>query len=202
MQKRFRPVKLKTDRFIIRPHQNGDEVLLNNAVKESFSELHYWMDWAKNPQTMEETKAYIDHTQKCWASESPDELPMLILDSEEKEILGSSGYHSINWEIPMFEIGYWVNITQARKGFITQATNVLTRFAFSEWDAKRIEIRCNSENINSLSVPKRLGYEIEAHFKNHRIQPVTKQLCGTLVFVRHVTTGMPEIEYAIEYLEN
>jgi len=191
---------LKTKNISIRPHRRGDEILLNNAVQNSFKELHHWMDWARDPQTMDETLAYIEHTQKCWASESPDELPMLILDREEKILLGSSGYHTINWDIPMLEIGYWVNSDFARKGYITEATNVLTQFAFSFQHAKRIEIRCDSENTKSISIPKKLGFEIEAHFKNHRIQPATNRLSGTLVFVRYDAIGMPEIEYKIEEL--
>lgn len=200
MNRRFKPFSLKTSNIFMRPHQKGDETLLNNAVRESFKELHHWMDWAKNPQTMEETLEYINHTQNCWKNDSPDELPMLIFDREEKKLIGSSGYHSINWNVPMLEIGYWVNANSAGKGYITEATNVLTQFAFSSLNAKRVEIRCDSENVKSLSIPKRLGYEIEAHFKNHRIQPATGHLSGTLVFVRYDIIGMPEIEYELEYL--
>lgn len=38
--KRFKAFKLKTERIVLRPHQKGDEILLNEAVRNSFSELH------------------------------------------------------------------------------------------------------------------------------------------------------------------
>lgn len=198
MTQKFKKLKLKTDRIVMRPHQKGDEILLNKAVQNSFSELHKWMDWAEKPQTMEETIAFIEFTEKCWMEEFPNDLPMLIFDKEEKRILGSSGYHTINWKIPMLEIGYWVNAEEAGKGYITEAANVLTQYAFSNLSVKRVEIICDSENIKSSAIPKRLGFELEADFKNNRIQTGSNRLSGTLVFVRYNTIGMPLVDYEIE----
>lgn len=71
----------------------------------------------------------------------------------------------------------------------------MTQYAFSIWDAKRIEIRCDSENKKSAAIPERLGFSLEANFKNHRIQPKSQKLSSTLVFVRYEPRGLPEIEY-------
>jgi RimJ/RimL family protein N-acetyltransferase len=72
---------------------------------------------------------------------------------------------------------------------------MLTQHAFSIWDAKRIEIRCDPVNTKSADIPKRLGFLLEAHFKNHRVQPTSNNLSGTLVFVRYESDGLPKIEY-------
>lgn len=199
MKQKFKPVKINTERLTMRPHQVGDEVLLNEAILSSFKELHTWTDWAKTPQTLAETEAYVDYAVQCWQAEAPSELPMLIFNQDETELLGATGYTAIHSDIPMLEIGYWVNTAHAGKGYITEAVNVLTRFAFSEWKAKRIEIRCDPDNVRSTAVPKRLGYMLEAHFKNHRIQPVTHKLSGTLVFVRYDAQDLVAINYRVNY---
>lgn len=124
------PFLIKTKRLLIRPHKVGDAPLLNQAILDSFEELHVWMDWAATPQTMENTISYIEFSQKCWKEEYPKELPLLIFDLEEKSLIDSTGFHEINWKVPRFEIGYWSNVHHSGKGFITEAVNALTQHAF------------------------------------------------------------------------
>jgi ribosomal-protein-serine acetyltransferase len=197
MKQKVIPQVITSARISMRPHRSGDEILLNKSVLDSFDQLHEWMDWAIAPQSIEETKAYIEFSQKCWSEECPEELPLLIFDAKAKKLIGASGFNAINWKVPAFEIGYWVNIHYAGQGLITQAVNILTQYAFSRWNAKRIEIRCDPENAKSAAIPKRLGFLLEAHFKNHRVQPVSKKLSGTLVFVRYGPEGLPKVEYQL-----
>ena len=193
------PPILTTQRLLIRPHRLGDENLLNQAILDSFEQLHPWMDWAAAPQTMEETRAYIAYSQKCWTEEYPNELPLLIMDLEETKIIGSSGYNAIKWQIPLFEIGYWGNVKFAGNGLITEAVNVLTRHAFSEWGAKRVEIRCDSQNLKSAAVPKRLNYLLAATLKDHRVQPGNNKISHTHIFARYDVESLPELNYDLRF---
>lgn len=194
MQKKINSCVLRSQRLFIRPHQDGDEASLNQAVLDSFKELHRWMQWAVKPPTLKETKDFVDFARKCWDEADPSELPLLIFDTTEKNLLGAASFNAINWQIPSMEFGYWVNGRHTGHGYITEATNMLIQYAFSKWNAKRIEIRCDSENTKSAAIPKRLGFSLEAHFKNHRIQPESQQLSGTLVFARYDSVGLPEID--------
>lgn len=176
---------IKSPNLLIRPHKNGDEILLNRAINESFEQLHQWMDWAKEPQKIEETREYIEYSKECWGQEFPKELPLLIFDADEKNLIGATGFNSINWMNSSFEMGYWVNIHYENRGFITEAVDLITNFAFSNWNALRLEIRCDEENTRSAAIPKRLGFILESCLKNHRIQPVSQKVSNTLVFVRN-----------------
>ena len=198
MKDKITPCVLTSSRICIRPHKNGDEFLLNQAILDSFDKLHEWMEWAIKPPSIEETKAYVEFSQKCWSIEDPEELPLLIFDANEENLIGSAGFNAINWRIPMFEIGYWVSNRYAGQGLITEAVNILTQHAFSMWDANRIEIRCDPENTKSAAIPKRLDFLLEAHFKNHRVQPASNKLSGTLVFIRYGPEGLPKVEYQLQ----
>lgn len=90
----------------MRPHKDGDEIILNRAVLDSFNQLHEWMDWVIAPQSIEETKAYIEFSQKYWAEKSPEELPLLIFDAKGEDLIGAAGFNAINWKVPAFEIRY------------------------------------------------------------------------------------------------
>lgn len=183
------PVVLSSKRLILRPHCEEDATLLYKAVQDSFEALHRWMDWAGDPLTLEKTKDYIAFSKKCWSEDSPTELPMLIFDHH-LNLIGSTGYLAINWKVPALEIGYWVNSPHEGCGYITEATNLLTQHAFTKWNAKRVEIRCDVENVKSAAIPERLGFKLEAHFKNHRVQPNSQKLSGTLVYARYDDHGM------------
>lgn len=65
MKQKIIPQVITSARISMRPHRSGDETLLNKSVLDSFDQLREWMDWAIAPQSIEETKAYIEFSQKC-----------------------------------------------------------------------------------------------------------------------------------------
>lgn len=201
MHIKIAPFVIATSKLLIRPHKSGDEVLLNRAVLDSFDPLHRWMHWAKIRPSLEDTKNFIEHSQKCWASQDPKELPLLIFDAEEKNIIGATGFHDINWKIPSFSMGYWANIHYTGQGLITEATAVLIDYVFSEWRAKRIEIVCDSQNLKSASIPKRLEFILEGHLKNNRIQCDSNKVSGTFIFAKYDSIGLPDIPYQTRPLQ-
>jgi ribosomal-protein-serine acetyltransferase len=99
-------------------------------------------------------------------------------------LVGSSGLHRINWNVPRVEIGYWVRTKYAGKGYITEAVNGITAFAILELGAKRVEIRCDSENARSAQVARRCGFAHEATLRHDDRHHLTGALRDTLVFVR------------------
>ena len=72
-----------------------------------------------------------------------------------------SGLHRIDWQTGKFEIGYWVRTKYMGQGFVTEAVNGITAFAFKHLHANRVEIRCDATNIRSAAVAKRCGFLLE-----------------------------------------
>ena len=87
--------------------------------------------------------------------------------------------------VPKFEIGYWIDTRFAGRGYITESTQALTKFAFTELNAKRVEIRCDSLNLKSRSIPERLGYTLEGILKNNSISVESKELRDTCIFAKY-----------------
>jgi ribosomal-protein-alanine N-acetyltransferase len=80
------------------------------------------------------------------------------------------------------------------KGFITEAVNAVTRYAFQVLGARRVEIRCDSENTKSANVPHRLGYELEGKFRNDNLKCHNKGTRDTLVFSRVDLNELPPLD--------
>ncbi len=76
---------------------------------------------------------------------------------------------------------------------VTEAVNAQTRYLFEALGARRVEIRCDSKNLGSLAVMKKLGFLTEAIFRN---DDVDSDNCptDTVVSARYGTDGLPEID--------
>ena len=109
---------------------------------------------------------------------------MMILLKDSDVIIGGSGLHRINWEVPCFEIGYWVWTAYGGKGYITEAVAGITDFAFQQLGANRVEIRCDALNVRSAAIPQRLGFTHEATLINESRHHLSNALRDTMIFAK------------------
>ena len=157
--------RLTSDRLILRLPTADDAPELHDAVAASHPELSRWMEWAAGdePQSLEETQSFCKEAQRKW--QESIEYAVLITLSTTGEIVGASGFAAIDWEVPMFEIGYWVRTDCVGRGYASEAARCLARYAFEELDAVRVELRMDTLNTRSWSIAERLGFEWEATLK-------------------------------------
>ena len=87
-----------------------------------------------------------------------EDLPAGIWDKHTGRFLGGCGLHRIDWDVPSFEIGYWVRASESGKGYITEAVRLLTECCFETLNANRVFIRVVVENEKSQAIPRRLGF--------------------------------------------
>jgi RimJ/RimL family protein N-acetyltransferase len=161
------PSQFTTKRLLIRMPLPGDGTVVHNAITASREELKPWLPFAKEDQTVEQVEENIREAHAKFLLR--EDLRLLVFHRETGEFIASSGLHRIDWNVPKFEIGYWVDTRYAGKGFITEAVEGITRFAFDELNARRVEIRVDSRNIRSRAIPERLGYELEGILRNDNL---------------------------------
>ena len=177
------PEQFETERLTIRAPQPGDGAVLIRAICESWAELQAWMPWAQGePPSQADSEARLREARARFLTR--DDLWLLLFLKGTGTLVGSSGMHRINWNVPRVEIGYWVHTKYAGKGYITEAVNGITAFALIELGAKRVEIRCDSENVRSAAVARRCGFELEATLRHDDRHHLTGALRDTLIFVR------------------
>jgi len=177
------PYSFDTERLTIRGPLPGDGEEVHAAVKESVAELRPWMPWAAEKiMSVEEYEIRLREGQLKFLSR--EDLWMMILLRRTNTIIGGTGLHRIDWNVPKFEIGYWVRTSYARQGYITEAVAALTDFAFNTLGAKRVEIRCDERNVRSTAVPQRLDFVHEATLRHDDRNHLTKQLRDTMIFAK------------------
>jgi RimJ/RimL family protein N-acetyltransferase len=175
------PESFESDRLTIRAPRAGDGTEIQAAVRETFDDLKLWMPWAQQMPTLEESEAFVRRAQCQFLAR--ENLTLLLFLKGTGTIVGSSGLHGIDWDIPKFEIGYWCRKRFQGQGYITESTEAITNFAFETLGAKRVEIRCDSKNVRSRRIPDRLGFKLEGTLRNNSLSP-SGELRDTLVFAK------------------
>jgi len=158
------PVEFYTERLIIRVPRPGDGKAVYESIKASVNELKQWLPFAREEQSEEKIEINLRNAYSKFLAR--EDMRLLLFLKETNEFIGSSGLHNPNWDIPKFEIGYWIDSRYSGNGYMTEAVNGITDFAFQVLHARRITIRCDTLNERSKAIPERLGFELEGTLRN------------------------------------
>ncbi len=189
------PMPITTDRLIIRPAQSSDGKILNDAIVESYDDLHQFMEWCDHLPSLEESEKYAKEAAQNWIDKNNDEpyLQLVILDKNTSDFIGATSFHHYNWSIPSVETGYWVRKKYSGQGYMREATNAITQYAFKQLKVHRIALTCDPDNIKSKNIAEKLGYTLEGRLKNHRRKPDSKTLGDTLIYAKYNCGNLPSI---------
>ncbi len=171
----------ESDRLTLRAPRAGDGVELNAAIRETFDDLKLWLPWAQQIPSLEESEAFVRRAQYQFLAR--EDLTLFLFLKGTNTMVGSSGLHRIDWKIPKFEIGYWCRKRFQGQGYVTESTQAITKFAFETFGAKRVEIRCSSENVRSRRIAEKLDFKLEGTFRNESLS-ASGELRNTLVFAK------------------
>ena len=173
------PDSFDTERLTIRAPRVEDAQELVDAVTESLPELRPWMPWAKETPTLEFQIARLRQALAQWITR--EELLLHAYLKGTSTLVMCSGLHRIDWHAGKFETGYWVRTKYMGQGFVTEAVNGITTFAFKHLHANRVVIRCDALNIRSAAVAKRCGFLLDGILR-HDSRDVNGELRSTMIF--------------------
>lgn len=106
----------------------------------------------------------------------------LLFHKNTNDFIGVASLQGVDWDIPKCEIGYWINTKFRGNGFMTEAVRELTNFGLNTIKLKRIEIRCESTNYKSRSIPEKLGYELEGILRNDDLSADGTRVTDTCLY--------------------
>ncbi|WP_424949406.1 GNAT family N-acetyltransferase [Deinococcus sp.] len=175
------PETIQTPRLLLRAPREQDGPAMYRAVAASLPELRRWMVWAQQP--LDEAGYTSNMAAAADAFAARTELRYLIWDVSGETLMGSTGFHALNWQVPRGEIGYWIHSAHTGQGYASEAAQGLTAFGFDVLGFRRIEIRCDVLNEASAAVAKKLGYTLDARLVNNAIAVgQVHELRDTLVY--------------------
>lgn len=102
-------------------------------------------------------KSFKDKTGITWA----------IIDKASNKLIGDFGVWRIDRQNARGEIGYILHPDFWGKGFMKETMNTLIRFAFKDLNLHSLEANVNPENNNSKALLLKLGFKLEAYFREN-----------------------------------
>lgn len=163
------PDQLEGERVIVRPWAEGDTAGLWDAIDSSREHLEAWMPWVDRYRNPDDALEYCRRSPARWLLR--DDLPVAIVERTTGQIVGGSGIHRPDWTYRLFEIGYWLRADAEGHGYASETVQLLTRLAFDELDANRVELRIDTRNVRSLRVAERLGFVLEGTLRRKMPAP-------------------------------
>ncbi len=157
------PMPIVTPRLTIRPPRAGDGAAMFKNKLDSFKELNKWMPWAKELGTVEQSETTAREAQANFLNRT--DIMLLGFLNDGGDLAVSTGLHRMDWDLRIFEIGYYVTTPHAGKGLATESTNALIRYAFNALAATKVKICHSTGNDASRRVIEKLGFEKEGVFK-------------------------------------
>ena len=173
------PDLLATARLILRAPTVADAEDLLAAVTASYPELHRWMAWARDPYDIDQARRFCADARDAF--DAGRDFTALLTLADDGTVIGSAAILLSDEAVPSFELGYWVHTGYTGAGYATEAAEALTRLAFEDGSARRVEARIDESNRRSRAVVEHLGFELEATLKSHR-RDGEGRLSGTQIY--------------------
>src|SRR5690625_631876 len=88
---------------------------------------------------------------------------------EENKMVGTIDLFNLSSRKMSAEMGYILNPNYHRQGYMTEAGRALLALGFEKMELEKIYALCDSRNVASAGVMKKLGMKQEAHRRHHSL---------------------------------
>jgi RimJ/RimL family protein N-acetyltransferase len=142
------------DGLVLRAPDPIDAEALTAAVNSSLDHLGAFLDWAREPTTVDAQAVRLAIGAEAFAAGADAGYTIFRGD----ELVGAIGLH---WRLgpDALEIGYWLRAGEEGRGIVTRSVRALVDVAFAAVDTvERVVIHCRPDNVRSAAVPERLGF--------------------------------------------
>jgi ribosomal-protein-alanine N-acetyltransferase len=144
---------VRGERVDLRHPRKADVCEFTRLVIASRSFLHPWVTPASTPE------AYARYLQN---SRRASVCAFVICRVEDQRIIGSCNLSQIfRGNLRQAFLGYWVGAAFSGQGYMTDALQLVLRYAFKNLKLHRIEANIQPENEDSKRLAARAGFRLE-----------------------------------------
>ncbi|MFE0135114.1 GNAT family N-acetyltransferase [Streptomyces sp. NPDC059037] len=141
--------------LVIRPWSPDDAP----AVYEAFQDPLIQRWHARDAESVDETRGWIDGWRKAWSEEK--DAYWAIADAATDELVGRIALRLIVLADGQAEVAYWTMPSARGRGIAPRALTALSDWAFDEVGLHRLELTHSTANEASCRVALKTGFEPE-----------------------------------------
>ena len=163
------PTRLDTERLVVRKYEEGDGrelylLLERNSNRELLKEN---VEEVSSIKTEEEAEVKVRKHSAEWFAR--DRSVMGIWLKSEDKYVGEIWIEPKKWEVPSFEIGWFLDKGYQRRGIATEAVRRSLKFLFNDLNAHKVIVITRDTNARSCMLAERLGFRREGHLRESGI---------------------------------
>jgi ribosomal-protein-serine acetyltransferase len=164
------PTRLDTERLTIRKYTEGDgrelHMLLETNDNREF--LRENVEEVSSIKTEEEAEIEIRKHSAEWFAR--DRFVMGIWLKGENKYVGQIWIEPKKWEVPSFEIGWFLDQGYQGRGIAKEAAARSLEFLFMDLNAHKVIAISRDTNSKSIKLAERLGFRREGHHRESGIE--------------------------------
>ena len=158
---RRRSVSIETERMTLRPPLHGDFRAWAELRLKSQDFLAPWEpSWSSDHLSRKGFTNRVYWAQRSAANGSA--VPLFLIRRADEAVLGAITLDNIRrGPAQAVTLGYWIGQPHMRQGYMLEALNAVSHYAFRDLDLSRLEAACLPENLASRGVLEKAGFKYE-----------------------------------------
>lgn len=175
------PQRLEAERIFLRPYEAGDGRWFYAMSRRNQAHLaRYERDNVVMAiKTAHDAEVMVRELAGEWAARNCFFLGVFTRDTG--TFVAQIYIGPVDWEVPEFEIGYFVDVDHQGQGYVSEAVKAALGFIFEHLQAHRVRITCDDANVRSWRVAERCGFVREGHLRENKLNPDGTR-SGTLLY--------------------
>jgi RimJ/RimL family protein N-acetyltransferase len=159
------PTQLEAERLIIRRYAEGDGQGLYLLLErnDNRNKLAEHVDEATEVRTAVEAEIKIRQWVADWVARTRFVMCLCFKSSQEQ--VGQIWIEPRNWDVPSFELGWFLDSGFWGKGLAAEAARCAMKFIFEFLHAHKIIVITRDNNERSYRLAQRLGFTKEGHLR-------------------------------------
>ncbi|MFJ8794828.1 GNAT family N-acetyltransferase [Streptomyces sp. NPDC102462] len=154
------PVTLTTDRLVLRSPGPPDTDAVLAAAQDP--DLQRWISQFPSPYLPEHARGFTERTvPDGWANDSMFTFGLFLAEGELAGMLALTMR-----ALGVAEVGFWSTKEHRGRGYVTEATLAVARWAFTRLAIDRVEWRAEVGNHASRAVAERAGFTVEGTLRS------------------------------------
>ncbi|MEV4439303.1 GNAT family N-acetyltransferase [Streptomyces sp. NPDC049577] len=168
------PTELRTERLLLRPFTSADIPAVHAACQDP--DIPRYTE-VPTPYTAEDARVFIEEV--CPAGWREDSLYNFgVFTRDGGSLVGSMGLlrlAQLRTPERQAELGYWTAKEQRRRGYTAEAAREVSRWAFEELGAERLEWIAEAGNEGSHAVAVKAGFRMEGTLRSKILRNGTRR---------------------------
>ena len=162
------PSKLETTRLLIRKYEKGDGESFYNLLEKNREYLIDHVTEATTIKTKKEAEIRIREIIAFWVARKRFVLGIWLKISQ--TVIGQIWIEPKNWEVPSFELGWFLDRSYQGQGFATEAVLKSMNFLYTDLKAHKIIVLTHDDNVRSYKLAERCGFIKEGYLRDHNVK--------------------------------